>query len=783
MIFEIYIKGRGYDVQGFFDSTNNQVTIKKNGQIRPNETATLSPHYKKLRENLIKQGVLSINFIFQKDYVFSSKSTAASIVCGSQSNPWKIKLKSNNESIQTINFDTPDFIEFLKQKVNSDNNSGLWQGESERNTFLTRFNLNNLMQMTLEDYCKSSNDNSLIKFITSKTENLGSGNIYGGKNQLFFQLDNGDFDCINYFKNHDRYKGKNIREMFEIFKIDLKDFLLNFNEEKYVSNDLLPEQANIIKVKLVQLYLGPRVTALTVKKTAQAILDSLGIQYSDSSDALDLNCILTSFLKEKGINNVNFAYLSTFIWEYYKEFLDGDNSQIISMIEKDGYSSADFEVSIDVWKEILLNNAITSKDMINLIHLWYTSPNHECSPKEMADRHAQQSGIYSPKIKAYGKAVFEELGFKMNESEENSKYWPAIMDARDGKYQDNGVLVYRLRNDVMAAFEELLSLGKISIFNDKTESDLKVKDGYNLIVYGVPGSGKSHYIQKVLLNDQNDENIIRTTFYHDYSYGDFVGQIMPMGKLDSANNTTISYEFVPGLFTLALEKALKSPTKRIFLVIEEINRGNAPAIFGEVFQLLDRNVDGTSKYKINNSLIQSYLSLKINTFKEIVLPPNLFIFATMNTSDQNVFPLDNAFKRRWSMHYISAKPTNDHEFINYYIPSTSITWGVFLNVINEKLISNLDKGLFGEDKQIGPYFVTKDLLSETKNNNDKDLISKFAYKVLSYLWTDISRADDRSEWFQNDIRTLDELFIKFQNKKQVFSDEISNKLNPPTIDA
>jgi hypothetical protein len=135
------------------------------------------------------------------------------------------------------------------------------------------------------------------------------------------------------------------------------------------------------------------------------------------------------------------------------------------------------------------------------------------------------------------------------------------------------------------------------------------------------------------------------------------------------------------------------------------------------------------------------------------------------------------------MHYVSAKPTIDHEFINYYIPSTSITWGLFLNIINEKLISNLDKGLFGEDKQIGPYFVTKDLLSETKNNNDNILISKFAYKVLSYLWTDISRADDRTEWFQNDIRTLDELFNKFQNKRQVFSDEIADKLNPQTIDA
>lgn len=781
MKVEIYIKGRGYDVEGLYDSTTNQVTINKNGKIRPTQTATLGPHYKKLRENLVKEGVLSDNLIFLRDFTFSSKSTAASIVSGSQSNPRKIKLKSNNQSIQTINFETPDFIEFLKEKISNDKNLDVWKGESERISFLSKFNLDNLNQMTLEDYCGSKNPNSLIKYITSKTENLGSGNIYGGKNQLFFQLENGDFDCINYIKNHDRYIGKTIREMFEIFKKDLYDFLISFNEINYSINDLLPEQANIIKVKLVQLYLGPKVTSLTVKNTSQAILDYLGIQYSTSSDALELNCILTAYLKEKGINNVNFAYLSTFIWEFYKEFLDGDNSQIISIIERDGYSSADFDLSIEVWKEILLNTSITSKEIINLIYLWFTSPNHECSPNEMAERHSQQAGIYTPKIKAYGKAVFEELGFKIDESEENSKYWPAIMDAREGKYKGN--VVYRLRKDVMAAFEELLQLGKISFFNIKPDSDLKVKDGYNLIVYGVPGSGKSHYIQKVLLNDQNDENIIRTTFYHDYSYGDFVGQIMPIGKLDSANNTSISYEFVPGLFTLALEKALKNPTKRIFLVIEEINRGNAPAIFGEVFQLLDRNIDGTSKYKINNSLIQSYLSQKIKTFNEIVLPSNLFIFATMNTSDQNVFPLDNAFKRRWSMHYISAKPSNDHEFINYYLPSTSITWGVFLNVINEKLISNLDKGLFGEDKQIGPYFVTKDLLSETKNNNDKELISKFAFKVLSYLWTDISRADDRSEWFQSEIRTLDELLLNFQNKKQVFSDEISHKLSPSNINA
>lgn len=185
---------------------------------------------------------------------------------------------------------------------------------------------------------------------------------------------------------------------------------------------------------------------------------------------------------------------------------------------------------------------------------------------------------------------------------------------------------------------------------------------YNKIFYGVPGCGKSYHIEHKVLDeifpnckDKKEKNTFRTIFYQDYSHADFVGQYMP-----KRINGQVEYTFVPKVFTKALEKAYQCPDEPVVLIIEEINRGDAASIFGDIFQLLDRNSDGESEYKIDCDEIVDYLNEKrkkkaykssenisqiIDTGK-IYLPKNLYLLATMNTCDQNVFALDTAFKRR-----------------------------------------------------------------------------------------------------------------------------------------
>lgn len=288
---------------------------------------------------------------------------------------------------------------------------------------------------------------------------------------------------------------------------------------------------------------------------------------------------------------------------------------------------------------------------------------------------------------------------------------------------------------------------------------------FNKIYYGVPGSGKSYSVNKIF-NDE-DFKVIRTTFHPEYTNADFIGQIIPkLHRLDNGKSV-VSYDFNEGAFTKALKYALSHSSEKVVLIIEEINRGNASAIFGDIFQLLDRDENGNSKYAINNETIIDYLNSDKEydfSLEKIIIPSNLWIIGTMNTSDQNVFTLDTAFKRRWKMEYIPNVFETDDEYSKSLreakIPKTDISWEQFVTEINGK-IANDDNTINSEDKQLGMYFVT---LEEVQNEKE------FAEKVLSYLWDDVAKINPE-DWFGN-IKTYDELLSSYEKE----SVRVFNKL-------
>lgn len=307
-----------------------------------------------------------------------------------------------------------------------------------------------------------------------------------------------------------------------------------------------------------------------------------------------------------------------------------------------------------------------------------------------------------------------------------------------------------------------------------SEITLKEKNAYNMIYYGTPGCGKSYLVNK----DFNEREYIvyRTTFHPEYSNSDFVGQILP-----KTEDNDIRYEFQEGPFTLALYEALKNPSKKICLIIEEINRGNASAIFGDIFQLLDRDNDGSSIYSINNVPIKKYLNEKGINIDKISIPSNMWIIATMNTSDQNVFTLDTAFKRRWRMHRIinefNKNESYDNKLASMYIPGSSYTWEDFITTINKKIMEKNPTGLNSEDKQLGVYFVTENELSISPVNNDKEAMDKFIEKVLLYIWEDVAKLDP-SLWFDEKINSFDDLVkTYYDNKLRIFKDIFTDKNN------
>ncbi|ADO01793.1 putative restriction enzyme [Helicobacter pylori SJM180] len=335
---------------------------------------------------------------------------------------------------------------------------------------------------------------------------------------------------------------------------------------------------------------------------------------------------------------------------------------------------------------------------------------------------------------------------------------------------------YNVLNSLISNSKHLLVLSENktrSLSDNKIDESVRIDGGKNIILYGVPGSGKSYTLQRDYCNDNSV--VEKIVFHPDYSYSDFVGQIMP--SVDDSG--IVSYKFNPGPFTNILKKAYHNPQTKHVLVIDEINRGNAPTIFGEIFQLLDRlkhDKDGfkkgSSEYAINNMDIANIVHSDKNA--SIRIPSNLWIIATMNTSDQNVFTLDTAFQRRFSMQLIENSFDNvDDDFKNMKILDTEITWKEFCTTINEKIAQN-NEGLSSmEDKRFGVYFVNVDDLKSKEN---------FAHKVIKYLWDDVFKFDRNIIFDTTKFNTLEAVVKNFTKEKgrtqfDIFSDDVKELLS------
>lgn len=312
------------------------------------------------------------------------------------------------------------------------------------------------------------------------------------------------------------------------------------------------------------------------------------------------------------------------------------------------------------------------------------------------------------------------------------------------------------------------------ITKEKIEEE-RVSTGENILLYGVPGSGKSWTIQHEYCDDE--KCMERLVFHPDYMYSDFVGQILPVVKKDDEGKEKVRYEFKPGPFTKILKKAYENPTKSYYLVIEEINRGNAPAIFGEIFQLLDRMDEdkdgfkkGTSDYGITNENIA--LEVYGDPDCKVRIPANLSILGTMNTSDQNVFTLDTAFQRRWIMRMIKNTFSN-HKYANNKILDTTVSWKQFCDAINDEILRR-NNVTSSEDKRLGAYFVSADdlnLIEVQDGATEKQKIeaehknARFAEKVIKYLWDDAFKFSHSDTFDTSRYKSLERVIEIFNTSK------------------
>ena len=279
-------------------------------------------------------------------------------------------------------------------------------------------------------------------------------------------------------------------------------------------------------------------------------------------------------------------------------------------------------------------------------------------------------------------------------------------------------------------------------------TEIETKYERNRIVFGAPGTGKSYELKEdceKLLKDTNG-SYERVTFHPDYSYSQFVGTYKPVMGADEK----IRYDFVPGPFMRVYVDALKSgrtenPQPHL-LLIEEINRAKVAAVFGDVFQLLDRDDDGVSEYEIQASEdIRKYLAKQLggvpNNYQKIRIPNNMFIWSTMNSADQGVFPMDTAFKRRWNFEYLGINENEEKISgigkIELAGNDEPVEWNILRRAINAKMSSEQFK--INEDKLMGPFFLSKKIIASDENgmiiDTDK-FVAAFKSKVIMYLYED-----------------------------------------------
>ncbi len=293
------------------------------------------------------------------------------------------------------------------------------------------------------------------------------------------------------------------------------------------------------------------------------------------------------------------------------------------------------------------------------------------------------------------------------------------------------------------------------------EIEEKPSDVIQKIFYGAPGTGKSHKVKEIVLG--KDKRTERVTFHPEYDYSSFVGGYKP--TMDGDN---IRYEFVPQAFTNIYTKAWNDLDNDYYLVIEEINRGNCAEIFGDIFQLLDR----TNDYKITPSKeLKEYLVIELKDnlnidAEKLLLPPNLNILATMNTSDQSLFPMDSAFKRRWDWEYIPINYSREEDknssakFVVKLSNEESFKWLDFIEKVNEKISKNDNLGM---DKCLGNYFI--------KPENDEIEIETFINKAIFYLWNDVFKDEIEEDSIFKNKTTYENFFpIDDENGKQKVRD-------------
>ena len=424
----------------------------------------------------------------------------------------------------------------------------------------------------------------------------------------------------------------------------------------------------------------------------------------------------------------------------------------------------------------------------------------------LIDEKLSEDGCSEEEIMYFKNYVHDYLWWGGEKTIDRSDYYNSpVLSLLNVVHTENGFYTKLIELfDLNLGLHDLIDLlGVSTILNeiDEPEENASLSNssiiGKNLIVYGAPGTGKSYRLGQL----SSGYKVMTTTFHSEYSYSDFIGTFRPVplyhrntqtegvsvashegSYYDAAGNEFtrgrpfIDYRFVPGDLLKVLKEAIQAEyigsPRHYVLVIEELNRGNAAAIFGDFFQLLDRDATGRSKYSIMNGDVVNYLKETLGeafSGDEVYIPGNLSIYATMNSADQGVFPLDTAFKRRWNYEYLRINYSAiEHGGTKIPYGGGTVLFKDFMETINENLSARLQ---VHEDKLLGSYFVSPEELGSESDEADSDHVDRLkelvSNKILMYLWDDVARYQ-RASIFRQTV-TFGDVIHQYKTGEQIFT--------------
>lgn len=443
---------------------------------------------------------------------------------------------------------------------------------------------------------------------------------------------------------------------------------------------------------------------------------------------------------------------------YEKRLRYSTNAQIFSVAFKDSITSLkEFLFSIITNVEYKISNDIPDR-ISELLTIFTEEAQYKLRKSDSSELYFQQEGVYEG-LENENKIIdikdaHESVGpLRILKSFLNSGLHAYLYESEKNKIalkQKKSIEQLRKYKNKVSTFLDLQPR-KTTIIETLLEPTEPIVPSIPFphprqkIFYGAPGTGKSYRIKQ--LREEYNLKEFKTVFHPDSDYASFVGTFKP-----KTTDGKISYAFVPQVFTKAYLYAWQNPQENVLLTIEEINRGNCAQIFGDLFQSLDRDAEGFSEYAVEAETdLADYLqahtegtpymhdvfAAKYETerfFEKIALPPNLYIYATMNTSDQSLYPMDSAFKRRWDWEYVPIDYEKAKETYIELDGATRYNWGDFIENINAKILAVTQS----EDKQLGNYFV--------KTATDTPIpFTVFRGKVLFYLWSEVFKDENETE--------------------------------------